>query len=467
MNDEFPPDFSFGVATSAYQVEGGIDCDWTDWERAGKLKDPHQRCGDAVEHWKRFFDDVPLISKLGATTYRFSIEWARVEPVQGQWDDEALKGYRARLEALVKAGIKPVVTLLHFTHPKWFHVASPWHEPSSLVSWERYVRKCAELLEGIDGVQVTTINEPNVFLLGGYLSGMIPPGFADGGKTFVAMANLARAHVAARHAILERNKTATFGVAQNMLVFAARRRWNPLDHALARLAHGAYNHAFLEALQTGVLSLAMPGMSAGRAKIDGGENCTDFTGLNYYTRVHLKFVPKAPFMIMEYLDPNNRKLTDIGWEWYPEGFGQVMRQLKKYGKPIYITENGLDDRSGTRRAQYMYEHLKQVLEARADGVDVRGYMHWSLMDNFEWLEAWEPKFGLYSVDRTTMERRWTPACEYFRGVATSRRLTPPTAAEQKPAHDPLNGAHRPPDDVVRGRDSGADLDRPPETKRAG
>jgi len=144
----FPPDFTFGVATSAYQVEGGIENDWSDWERAGKCKEADARCGNSVEHWDRFFDDVPLINRLGATAYRLSIEWARVEPRRGQWDDAAWNGYRARLEALVKAGIKPVVTLLHFTHPKWFHVETPWHEPSSLVAWERFAKKCAELLQG-------------------------------------------------------------------------------------------------------------------------------------------------------------------------------------------------------------------------------------------------------------------------------------------------------------------------------
>lgn len=432
MKLEFPADFTFGVATSAYQVEGGIENDWSDWERAGKLKDPNARCGDSVDHWNRFFDDVPLITRLGATAYRLSIEWARVEPERGKWDDSAWAGYRARLEALVKAGIRPVVTLLHFTHPKWFHAQTPWHEPSSLVAWKRFADKCAELLSGLN-VAVTTLNEPNVLLLGGYLAGAMPPGFADGRKAFAAMANMVRAHVIARQALIERCGPMEIGIAQNMLIFAPSRRWHPIDQALSRLADGNYNHAFLEALSTGVLALQMPGFTAGKEKIDGAQKSTEFTGLNYYSRAHLRFVTKAPYVQFEFLDIHQRGLTDIGWEWYPEGFGQMLRQLKRYERPVWITENGLDDRTGLRRPQYLYEHWRELLLARHDGVDVRSYLHWSLMDNFEWLEAWGPKFGLYRVDRTTMERQWTAACQYFQQVATTRQLTPPAPTEQKSA----------------------------------
>jgi beta-glucosidase len=127
----------------------------------------------------------------------------------------------------------------------------------------------------------------------------------------------------------------------------------------------------------------------------------------------------------EFLDQHQRGLTDIGWEWYPEGFGQILRQLKRYERPVWITENGLDDRSGARRSQYLYEHWKELLHARADGVDVKGYLHWSLMDNFEWLEAYGPRFGLYRVDFETLERTKTPGAEYFEKLARGRVLVEP------------------------------------------
>lgn len=425
-NSVFPPDFTFGVATSAYQVEGGIENDWAQWERAGRLHDPAARAGRATEHWERFFDDIPLISSLKATAYRLSIEWARVEPKRGEFDEAAWQGYRDRLEALVKAGIRPVVTLLHFTHPQWFHDQTPWHEPESLVSWARFARRCAELLDGL-GAAVTTINEPNVFLLGGYLSGRMPPGLADGKKAFLAMCNLARAHVLAREALKDRarGQPVSVGIAQNVLAFAPSRRWHPLDHALTLLAEGNYNHAFLEALSTGRLKLQMPGLTAGSAIIDGAAQSTEFTGVNYYTRAHLRFTTAAPFVQFEFLDREQRGLTDIGWEWYPEGFAALLGQMKRYQRPVWITENGIDDRLGARRSQYLFEHLKQVLAARANGVDVAAYLHWSLLDNFEWLEAWGPKFGLYRVDPQTLARSRTPGADYFERIASSRVLTPP------------------------------------------
>jgi beta-glucosidase len=422
----FPADFVFGVATSAYQVEGGIENDWSDWERRGKLKDPHARAGRACEHWERFFDDVGLIQRLSATAYRFSIEWARVEPTKGTWDDAAWAGYRARAEALLAVGIRPVITLHHFTHPAWFHATTPWHEPSCLPAWTRFVRRCAEVLEGLD-VAIITINEPNVFLLGGYLAGVMPPGLTDGRKLFAAFANLVRAHAIARQAFAERarGRPLQLGISQHLQVFAPERRWHPLDQALTRLAEGNFNHAFLEALTSGVLAVQMPGMTAGRVAIDGAAKSQDFIGLNYYTRCHLKFLTAPPFVAFQFKDIHHRGLTDIGWEYYPEGFGQVLRQMKRYGLPVWVTENGLDDRTGARRTRFLYEHWVQLLNARAEGVNVTHYLHWSLMDNFEWLEAYGPRFGLYRVDWQTLARTETPACAYFRDVATSRTLREP------------------------------------------
>jgi beta-glucosidase len=422
----FPRDFTFGVATSAYQVEGGIENDWSAWEREGKLTNPAARMGRGAGHWERFADDLHLITGLNATAYRLSIEWARVEPRRGQWDEAAWQGYRDRLELLCRAKVRPVVTLHHFTHPTWFHAETPWHEPASLQAWRRYVRRCADLLHGLDAA-VTTINEPNVFMLGGYLAAKMPPGIADGKLAFAAMANLARAHVIARQELIDRawGGRVTVGIAENVILFAPRRLWSPLDQALARLADSNYNHAFLEALATGTLRVQMPGLIAGTAEIDGAANSTEYTGVNYYTRAHLGFVSRAPFVSFEFLDPRGRGLTDLGWEEHPQGFGTLLKQMTRYRRPVWVTENGLDDRAGTRRPQFLYEHLRELLLARRAGVDVTTYLHWSLLDNFEWLEAWGPRFGLYRVDFETQERTPTPAVDYFRRLASTRLLTPP------------------------------------------
>ncbi len=419
----FPDSFVFGVATAAYQVEGGIENDWSDWERAGKCHAKDARCGKAVDHWNRFEEDIGLIEALGAKAYRLSIEWARVEPMPGQFDDAAWAAYRGRLELLCARGIRPVVTMHHFTHPKWFAAQTPWHEASSLVSWARYARKFAELVSGLD-VAVVTFNEPMVFLLGGYLSGQMPPGFSDAGKAWAAVSNLARAHVIARQALLDRTKSVTVGISQHLMDFVPARRWHPIDQALTRLADSNFNHAMLEALTTGELKIQMPGIAAGHTKIDGARDSMEYLGINYYTRSHLKFVTGKPFLTFEFRDVLKRGLTDIGWEYYPEGFGRLLRTLKRYDKPVWVTENGIDDRSGLRRTKFLHDHLNQILDARADGVDVQTYLHWSLLDNFEWLEAWGPRFGLYHVDFETLERTPTPACDYFRAVISTREVPP-------------------------------------------
>ncbi|MBX5480892.1 MAG: glycoside hydrolase family 1 protein [Myxococcaceae bacterium] len=425
----FPGDFTFGVATAAYQVEGHIENDWSEWERAGKLKDPNHRCGRGVDHWNLFDHDVKLAKDVGCTAFRLSLEWARIEPARGRFDEEAIAAYRARLLRMKEAGIAPVVTLHHFTHPSWFHRETPWHEPSSVEVFRRYAKVCAQILRGLDAM-VVTFNEPMVLLLGGYIQGVIPPGITDGKKAMAAIGNIARAHVAAREEILEECAGSRIGTSQNVLVFRPDRWWHPLDRAVTRLASEGYNHAFLRALTEGELRLFMPGLASTKQTIDGGRDSIDFVGLNYYTRAHLKFIPRPPFIAFRYRDVHKRGLTHIGWEDYPEGFSQMIEEAHaSYGKPIWITENGIDDRLGTRRPKFLYDHWKQLLAAMKRGADVRGYLYWSLMDNFEWLDGWGPRFGLYYVDFDSLERRPTPACHYFRQVALTRRLFDPSATE--------------------------------------
>jgi beta-glucosidase len=421
----FPQDFIFGVATAAYQVEGHIENDWSEWERAGRLKNPTDRCGRGVDHWTLFEHDVQLAKEVGSEAFRVSLEWARLEPVRGHFDEAIIAQYRDRLVRMKAAGVRPVVTLHHFTHPQWFHRETPWHDPASVETFRRYARVCAQIVRGLDAL-VITFNEPMVLLLGGYIQGCIPPGIADAKKAMLALGNIARSHVAAREELLTECPGSRIGTSQNVVVFRPDRWWHPLDRAVTRLAMENYNHAFLRALIDGELKIFMPGLASTRQVIDGARDSIDFVGLNYYTRAHLRFITRPPFLEFHYRDVHGRGLTHIGWEDYPEGFSQVILEAKQeYGKPIWITENGIDDRGGTRRSRFLHNHWKQMMEAIKRGADVRGYLYWSLMDNFEWLEGWGPRFGLYFVDFETLERRPTPACHYFHRIATTRLLVPP------------------------------------------
>lgn len=426
VGQKFPESFVFGVATAAYQVEGHIENDWAEWERLGKCKNPEHRCGKSVDHWNRFDEDVRLTKDVGASAFRVSLEWARIEPKRGQFNENAIAEYRSRLQRMKAAGVRPVVTLHHFTHPTWFNKETPWHTPESVAVFRRYAKVCAKILKGLDAM-VITFNEPMVLLLGGYIQGCIPPGIADGGKAMLALGNIGRSHVAAREEILAECGKTEMGISQNVLAFAPDRAWHPLDRAITRLAADNYNHAFLRALTTGDLRVFMPGLATTKQKLDGGRDSLDFIGVNYYTRAHLRFIPKPPFVQFNYRDVHGRGLTDIGWEHYPEGFGQMLGEVKQYGLPLWITENGIDDRTGNRRSQYLHDHWRVMLDAMSKGTDIRGYLYWSLMDNFEWLDGWGPRFGLYYVDFETLERKKTPACDYFKQVATTKELVAPTA----------------------------------------
>ncbi len=425
MSVEFPEAFTFGVATAAYQVEGHIDNDWSEWEQAGHLKNPAHRCGRSVDHWNLFDQDVQLVKEVGCDAFRVSLEWARIEPNRGHINENAIAEYRARLLRMKAAGVRPIVTLHHFTHPKWFHRETPWHEPGSVNVFRNYAKICAQILRGLDAI-VITFNEPMVLLLGGYIQGVIPPGIANGRKAMRALGNIARSHVAAREEILTECGRTLMGTSQNVLVFRPDRWWNPLDRALTRLASENYNYAFLRAVTDGELRIFMPGLASTRETIHGAKDSVDFVGLNYYTRAHLRFVARPPFIDFRYRDVHKRGLTHIGWEDYPEGFSQMILEAhREFGLPVWITENGIDDREGTRRTRFLHNHWRQLLEARDKGADVRGYLYWSLMDNFEWLDGWGPRFGLYHVDFETLERRPTPACNYFKRVATGRTLFSP------------------------------------------
>jgi beta-glucosidase len=419
-----PPGFLLGCATSAYQVEGGITNDWSAWAEAGRLKDPHTRCGAAADHWRRYAEDFDLLRDLGADAYRFSVEWARVEPEPGRYDAAALAGYRDRVRALRARGVEPVVTLLHFTHPPWFHQTCPWHAGGGQAA-ARFSAFVARVLEALDGQAriFTVLNEPGVWLAAAYLAGVIPPGLRSVGLLAEAGAELIRAHAAAARQIRAAVPGAQIGVAHHVLRMAPARPWHPLDRAAARYGAHVFNHAVPRALTNGVWQLGLlPGIRR-RVDLPEAAGSLDFIGVNYYSRafVQPRVLPR-PDLALFYEDRGGAGVTDLGWEVHPAGLTAALKELAAYRLPLYVTENGLDDRDDSRRAAYLHDHLAAVLDAVDAGVDVRGYFHWSLMDNFEWLEGFGPRFGLYTVDYATQARRPTRGAAHFQAIARARAL---------------------------------------------
>lgn len=403
----------WGVAVSHYQVEGDDPCDWTDWEAAGRA---HEPCGAAVRSWERYEEDVALAAASGANTFRFSISWSRVEPRRGVFDEAALQRYRRVVERCAALSLEPIVTLFHYTHPRWFHEETPWTSPRAVDSFARFARRAAQAL-GSAARLYTILNEPLVFLLGGFVDARIPPGLADTKAAGRALDHLLAAHVAASGEIRAVNPRAAIGLAHNVMAFEPERSGHVLDRLLVRLGRDLYNTALLEAFATGRWRVWLPPATLLSGRRDSLVGSLDFLCVNYYSRLFLRFARRARGVVdYKYHDRSGRGLTDNGWEIVPDALEGLLLEAASFGWPLLVTENGLADARDTRRRAFLHDHVTAIERARAKGAPVAGYVHWALLDNFEWLDGYGPRFGLYEVDRATMERRARPSVETFRAL---------------------------------------------------
>ena len=279
--------------------------------------------------------------------------------------------YRRQLESLRQAGIEPLVTLHHFTNPAWLADRGGWTNPDVVLRLASYVDRVAREMGDVVRWWVT-INEPSIIGLKGYLEGIWPAFRPMDLRGYVRlMRHAARGHVLARQALRSRRPDALVSMAFALWPMQALRWWSPIDQAMARAGDWLW--------QGRALSRVLPAL--------------DWIGVNYYSRTIVGWPwPAAPI-------PGSANRTDFGWEIYPQGLYDVLRRVGKYGKPVVITENGIADADDDQRPAYIVAHLRQMHRAIADGVDLRGYMHWTLLDNFEWGEGYEQRFGLASRDR--------------------------------------------------------------------
>jgi beta-glucosidase len=427
LGSGLPRGFRWGAATAAHQVEGGLDNSWTEWE-AGRFPDgrPHihqdERSGLATDSWNRFDEDLAALRQLGATTYRFSVEWSRLEPREGEWNEAALLRYRAWCIALRQSGIEPMVTLHHFTLPKWVVEKGGFEDERIPGDLERFTRRVAAGLKGhVD--HWVTLNEPTVYAVQGYLRGVWPPGKVDDtvAQTKV-IAMMLRSHARMAAALRDVDDVDADGdghatrvsVAHHVRVFQPATN-APLDVAIAGLLDDYTNEAVVRALKTGRVRLDVPGAITIDETVDGLAGSIDELGLNYYTRDMVRAdLGSAAFSQLTYRQ--GRPTNDLGWELYPDGLFALVTRFSAWGWPIVITENGLADADDSRRRTFLVQHVTALERARAAGVDVRGYAHWSLLDNFEWAEGFDPKFGLFSVEPGTLLRLARPSVETFRAI---------------------------------------------------
>ena len=432
VNRQFPSGFLWGTATAAHQVEGGNTLnDWFDWEQIpGKIRNG-ERSGNAADHWNLYSEDLDRAQALGCSVYRFSIEWSRIEIEPGIFDGDAIDHYRKVILACRARHMEPMVTLFHFTLPRWFAASGGFETKGSVALFEKFaVRMGKEYGDIVD--LWNTQNEPMVWLLAAYGSDVFPPGKASPLKMAQVLTHLISAHAKGYRALHAHDRTdangdghaCQVGIAKHMRVFQPHREQHPGDRSMTQIADTAMNWMYLDAVTRGNAWFRWPGVDG--FPLPGREllGTLDFIGLNYYSRDLVHFNPTAPGFF-ERRVARGAPTTDLGWEIYPEGMYDILVRLKDYNLPIYITENGLADDAGTQRVSFIHDHLDAVLRAIDDGVDVRGYIHWSLMDNFEWAEGFSPRFGLYKVDYSTQERSLTEGGAYFKAIATSNSLLPP------------------------------------------
>jgi beta-glucosidase len=366
---------------------------------------------NVTNHYHLYKDDLNLLKELGVNAYRFSLEWSRIQPREDVWDDGVTAHYQEVIDILNENGIAPMITLHHFTHPLWFIKKYPWHKNSST---EKFLDYAKRIISSIKDVRYwITFNEPYVLLLGGYLEGCMPPGIRNTSLAVKALENILSCHTGVYDAIHARIPDAMVSVAHNMAALAPWRKWNPLDRLISGAAKYFYNHSLLDAFLTGELHIKFPFKKAIIIPVPI-KNKLDFFGVNYYTRVHIRFNPfKKLGAELRHRDIGGYGLSDMGWEIHPRGLEKVLKYASKLKMPLIITENGIATKDPEKKVKFMREHVDVLEKVIRNGIDVRGYFYWTLIDNYEWLQGLDTRFGLYKVDFKTLRRIPTTAATYY------------------------------------------------------
>ncbi len=411
---KLPEDFLLGAATAAHQVEGNNRfSDWWEFEQKGLLP---ARSGNACDQYALYESDFDLAQRWGHNCHRLSIEWSRIEPREGEWDDSAVSHYADVFGALRKRDLEPIVTLNHFTLPAWLQQDGGWTSSDTPRKFERFVERFVRQA----GQTVRfwlTINEPTVYVQQGYINGEWPPLESNAWThAFRAMRNLSEAHKLAYSAVKRAIPGAMVGFAHSALDV------QPCDPS--KLSHrlGAVSRDYI----LNELFFRMIGASGRRLR--NTQHNLDFIGVNYYTRCCVKAgTSGASLLFGQACKLNHHEdsgiQSSIGWEVYPIGLAAVLERFSRYGIPMFITENGIATDDDNLRCRFLTDHLKVVADSLAEGRNIIGYVHWSLIDNFEWHLGYKPRFGLVEVDRESLDRRAKPSAELFARICQSKRVS--------------------------------------------
>lgn len=378
----FPEGFFWGAATASYQVEGGIEN--TDWAKAGR-EGKVPTAGLSSDHYNRYEADLDIAKSLGHNAHRFSIEWARIEPEEGKFDEKEIEHYREVLKALHERKLTPFITLYHFTLPLWFSEGGGWERKDAPEIFARY---CAYVVDALrdECDHFATINEPIVMASNGWFRGSWPPFVRGSFYRFLKVSNnLAKAHNEAYQHIKRQHPDFDVGIVKDNIYFHAN--WNPINMLSALFMNWFWNRRFLNKVKDNI----------------------DSIGLNYY--FHKKFG-----------NTDTYEKSDMGWDIYPEGIYHTLMELKRYKKAVYIAEAGIADEKDEKRGEYIKNLVRETQRAIEDGVSVNGFMYWSLLDNFEWALGYDKRFGLVEIDYKTLERKIRSSAYVYKEICESNTV---------------------------------------------
>lgn len=409
----FPKHFLWGASSSAHQVEGGTHNQWSVWELENakvlaetakyqanylpkwdeikpEATDPKNYVsGKATDHYNLYEEDFTLIKKLNMNAWRFSLEWSRIEPEEGAWNAEAIEHYRQYLQRLKVLGIEPVVTLWHWTQPLWFEQKGGFTKRKNIQYFVRFAQKMFEEL-GHDFRYVITLNEIEVYVGKGFLTADWPPQKRSKWTGFWTLMHLIAAHKKVYKLAKSAGRKYQVSIAKNSAY------------------HYAGDDAWLSRLTAGLIKYAEDTFILRRVR-----KHMDFVGLNYY-------FSNRYYGSREH-NPNEQ-VSDLGWDMQPANIEFVLKDIAdRYNLPIIITENGVADRDDDYRKWWITQTLLAINRAMQAGVQVNGYLHWSLTDNFEWSSGFWPRFGLAAVDYATKKRTLRPSAIWFGKVISKLR----------------------------------------------
>ncbi len=422
---QFPAHFLWGTASSAHQVEGlNRNNQWWAAEAKPGAIWHEGKSGAACNWWADAEADFDRMAGMGLNAHRLSVEWSRIEPEPGRFDGAAMERYRAILAALTARGIRPMVCLHHFSNPLWLEARGGWQRAEVIERFQSFVRYTVTGLRDLCSDWLT-INEPQVYVNHAFLEGIFPPHKRDTLAGLRVYRHMLLAHGVAYQTIHSLQPEAQVGNASALRAYRGERDGSRRDAFAAAVHRYLGEDIWLRAIRSGFI---LPPMGHGDWH-PALRDSFDFIGINYYTQTLVRFKPNPLKLFGERKHKEGAELSDSGrdgpYSWYaPEGLYDLCVAMAALGKPIYVTENGLPDADDDQRPRWLLGHLAAVQRAIADGADVRGYYHWTFVDNFEWAEGWGLRFGLIALDPATQVRTPRPSAALYAEIARANAISP-------------------------------------------